>query len=224
MHLGGSMKLTIKQSKIGCYQIVEYQDKKFIMDLSTLKPKFYYWGFLPKTVMLEMIEIEKSNSQFELDNEKKMSFSTAVITIMVQPFVKIGYDLFKNVFVNYDINSQIVIKIILFLLSMSIAYFIVLQSLRKAHSKAQILLDKNPGDYKIIFHSNNRRNPVNSIIFLGNIILFAFYIYINNGVEAGFLVMNCIWSILLFLASWTMPPVAHSYQNKYLIFKEISKK
>ncbi|HFR3426787.1 TPA: hypothetical protein ACHU7U_002069, partial [Streptococcus suis] len=63
------MTLTIKQSKIGCYQIVEYQDKKFIMDLSTLKPKFYYWGFLPKTVMLEMIEIEKSNSQFELDNE-----------------------------------------------------------------------------------------------------------------------------------------------------------
>ncbi|WP_158667316.1 DUF443 domain-containing protein [Streptococcus pluranimalium] len=216
------MDLKFKQSNIGCYKVVEFDNRKFVMDLSTLKSKSYYWGLLPKTVSLKLSEIDKNNNKFEINN-RKVSLSTTVIAIIVQPFVKIGYDLLKSFFINYDLSSQIIIKTVLFFVSIVISYLIVAQSLFRAHAKSKMFLDKNFNHYQITFNTSKKRNPVNLIVLIGNLICFCVYMYVNNGTEGAILVINCVWSIVLFLSSWTMPPISHSYQNQFLTFEGIEK-
>ncbi|WP_423785034.1 hypothetical protein [Granulicatella adiacens] len=54
------MNLTFKNSISGCHKIVtDSNRKKYLMDTSTIRPKVYGFGFLPKRVRVEMVEIDK---------------------------------------------------------------------------------------------------------------------------------------------------------------------
>ena len=53
-------KLTFNASKSICHKIVtDSNGKKYLMDTSTLRPNVYGFGFLPKRVRVEMVEIDK---------------------------------------------------------------------------------------------------------------------------------------------------------------------
>lgn len=53
-------KLTFNDSKSLCHKIVtDSNGKKYLMDTSTISPNVYGFGFLPKRVRVEMVEIDK---------------------------------------------------------------------------------------------------------------------------------------------------------------------
>ena len=53
-------KLTFKDSKSLCYKVVtDSSGKKYLMDTSTIRPNVFGFGFLPKRVRVEMVEIDK---------------------------------------------------------------------------------------------------------------------------------------------------------------------
>lgn len=65
-------ELTFKDSKSMCYKIVtDSSGKKYLMDISTLTPKFFGFGFLPKRARVEMVEIDKKVT-FLIRKPKKM--------------------------------------------------------------------------------------------------------------------------------------------------------
>ena len=53
-------KLTFKNSMSTCHKIVtDSKGKKYLMDTSTIRPNVFGFGFLPKRVRVEMVEIDK---------------------------------------------------------------------------------------------------------------------------------------------------------------------
>ena len=52
-----------------------------------------------------------------------MNIETMAIVLAVQPLVKVGYDLMKSFFLQYDVSAQFLVKVILFVISVAISYF-----------------------------------------------------------------------------------------------------
>ena len=106
-----------------CFQIVQIdqESKKYIMDTSTMSPKSYYWGIKTDTITVDMVEIEKNNNQFEI--KPTTPVSTTMAAIIVQPIVKVGYDVLKRLFIQNNLSEQVLLKLLLFAISMLISYF-----------------------------------------------------------------------------------------------------
>ena len=69
-------KLTFNASKAICHKIVtDSKGKKYLMDTSTIRPNVYGFGFLPKRVHVEMVEIDKKSRLFD----KKTKVNGAVV-------------------------------------------------------------------------------------------------------------------------------------------------
>ncbi len=96
------MELKFKNSNMTCFQIVQIdqESKKYIMDTSTMSPKSYYWGIKTDTITVDMVEIEKNNNQFEI--KPTTPVSTTMAAIIVQPIVKVGYDVLKRLFIRWS--------------------------------------------------------------------------------------------------------------------------
>lgn len=215
------MEISFRNSNIGCYQIVEIDghSQKYIMDTSTLSPKRYCWGLLPKNITVDMIELDKKNASFE--TKSKTLLGTSTIAIMIQPIVKIGYDMLKNLFVNYEISQQIFLKIVLYFISMLISYFIIWNSLRKAHKIAAERLPKESKKVRLTLRTTKRRELTGYIFLFLNLACLLFFLMLNDGEEGAILVINGLISLALFLSVWTMPPISFSYRNKFLTVEKI---
>ena len=65
-------ELTFKDSKSLCYKVVtDSSGKKYLMDTSTISPNVFGFGFLPKRVRVEMVEIDKRSRLFEKKIKEK---------------------------------------------------------------------------------------------------------------------------------------------------------
>ena len=60
------MDLKFKYSNIAVFRIVEYDNKTFILDSTSIKGKSYFLGWLPKKVTANMVELSPSNDSFEI--------------------------------------------------------------------------------------------------------------------------------------------------------------
>ena len=122
------MELKFKNSNMTCFQIVstDQESKKYIMDTSTMSPKSYYWGIKTDTITVDMVEIEKNNTQFEI--KPTTPVSTIMVAIIVQPIVKVGYDVLKRLFIQNNLSEQVLLKLLLFAISMLISYVAILLS------------------------------------------------------------------------------------------------
>ena len=71
-------KLTFNASKSLCHKIVtDSNGKKYLMDTSTIKPNVFGFGFLPKRVRVEMVEIDKKSLLF--DKKKKVNGAVSAV-------------------------------------------------------------------------------------------------------------------------------------------------
>ena len=180
------MELKFKNSSMTCFQIVQLdqESKKYIMDTSTMSPKSYYWGFKTDTITVGMVEIEKNNNQFEI--KPTTPVSTTMAAIIVQPIVKIGYDVIKRLFIKNNLSEQVLLKLLLFAISMLISYFAILISLKVAHKKADKWIPKNSHKYTVTFTTIKKSNggvyPLVGAIF----ICLLFFLGLNNGTEGAF--------------------------------------
>ena len=68
-----------------------------------------------------MVEIEKNNTQFEI--KPTTPISTTMAAIIVQPIVKVGYDVLKRLFIQNNLSEQVLFKLLLFAISMLISLF-----------------------------------------------------------------------------------------------------
>jgi len=217
------LELKFKNSSMMCFQIVqiEQESKKYVMDTSTISPKSYYWGIKTDTITVDMVEIEKNNNQFEIKPSRPVSATMGAI--IVQPIVKVSYDALKKFFIHNNISEQILLKLLLFAISMLISYFAILISLKLSHNKADKWIPQNSNKYTVTFTTIKKSNggvyPLVGAIAL----CLLFFLGLNNGTEGAFLVINGIISLFFFMFTLGSFPIAHPYKHGQIEVEKIEK-
>ena len=217
------MELKFKNSSMMCFQIVQIdqESKKYVMDTSTISPKSYYWGIKTDTITVDMVEIEKNNNQFAIKPRRPVN--ATMIAIIVQPIVKVSYDALKELFIHNNISEQILLKLLLFAISMLISYFAILISLKFSHKKADKWIPKNSNKYIVTFKTIQKSNG-GVYPFVGAIALcLLFFLGLNNGTEGGFLVINGIISLFFFMFTLGSFPIAQPYKHGQIEVEKIEK-
>ena len=217
------LELKFKNSSMMCFQIVQInqESKKYVMDTSTISPKGYYWGLKTDTITVDMVEIEKNNNQFEIKPSRPVSATMGAI--IVQPIVKVSYDALKKFFIHNNISEQILLKLLLFAISMLISYFAILISLKLSHNKADKWIPQNSNKYTVTFTTVQKSNG-GVYPFVGAIALcLLFFLGLNNGTEGAFLVINGIVSLFFFMFTLGSFPIAHLYKHGQVEVKKIEK-
>jgi hypothetical protein len=210
--------LKFKNANTMAYSIVEIENKKYLMDLGSMKGKLYFLGLMPNLITLDMIELTPSDDSFEIKSKPKIG--TTTISIMVQPFVALLYRAMESAFISMGLSQQIIIKSILFVLSMLLAYLGAVYYEKTSRRNALSRIPKNSKRYRVKFKPNGKRNPVLLFGFLLNIICLGFFMGISDGSEGAVLVINGLISTFFFFIA-RMPTIISSCRNKELIPVEI---
>lgn len=217
------MELKFKNSSMMCFQIVQIdkESKKYVMDTSTISPKSYYWGIKTDTITVNMVEIERNNNQFAIKPRRPVN--ATMVAIIVQPIVKVSYDILKKLFIQNNISDQLLIKLFLFVISMLISYFAILISLKLSHKKADKWIPQNSNKYTVTFTTIKKSNG-GVYPFIGLILLcLLFFLWLNNGTEGAFLVINGIVSLFFFMFTLGSFPIAHPYKHGQIEVEKIEK-
>ena len=99
------MELKFKYSNIAVFRLVEFKNKSYILDPTTIKGKSYFFGSLPKEVTAEMVELSPSNDSFRIKSKTPIgapycsSYHGSII-------VGISYKLIENAFIDWGISQQ----------------------------------------------------------------------------------------------------------------------
>ena len=212
------INLKFKNANTMAYSIVEIENKKYIMDLGSMKGKLYFLGLMPNLITLDMIELTPSDDSFEIKSKPKIG--TTTISIMVQPFVALLYRAMESAFISMGLSQQIFMKSILFFLSMILAYLGAVYYEKNSRRNTLSRIPEKSNRYRVKFKPNCKRNPVLLFGFLLNIICFEFFMGINDGSEGAVLVINGLISTFFFFIA-RMPTIISSCRNKELIPVEI---
>ena len=212
------INLKFKSTNTLAYSIVEIENKKYIMDLGSMRGKRYFLGLLPNFITLDMIELSPSDDSFEMNSKTKLG--TTTISIMVQPFVALLYRAMKSAFINMGLSQQIFTKSILFVLSMTLAYLGAVFYEKSARRKVELQIPKFSKHYKIILKPNGKRMPVLGFGIVLNFICLVLFLIDTSGSEAAVLVINGLISLFFFFII-RMPNITSLYKNKELLLVKI---
>ncbi len=174
--------------------------KRYVLDSNSMTSKSYYWRFTPKEFKLDIIELEDSNRNFDkkINMAPEGSHSLAV-------GLGIGLSLVLNriwagIFSYYSISQNLHLKILLFLLSILVAFVIYRFILWRSRKEIARRLTPYRPKYKIVFRNVKKQRQFHAYVFLIPLsILFGFYLNIENGTEAGLLFVN---GLLAYLYIW----------------------
>ena len=210
------VQLKFSNSNIFSFKLVEgIQKKKYLMDLSSVRPKSVIWGGLPDTVSVTAYELEDENVQFELKNKTSNGFKAGII-VAIQPLLYTLYNFLYSLFVSYKIAQQLGIKTLLFAISMLISYLIVISFLN--FNKKKVM--KRLGQKRSVFKPTKRIYD-GYFIFIISLVCYGVYLSINNGSEGAFLIVNTILSMLCFAYTNSAIPVAEYYKTDIYELVEI---
>ena len=209
------MELKFKYSNIAVFRIVEFKNKKYILDSTTIKGKSYFFGLLPKEISAEMVELSPSNDSFRIKSKTPIGASTALV-IMVQPFVAISYRLIKDAFISWGISEQILLKLVLFAFSVFLSYLMAVWYEKVAVRKFESRIPPNSKRCRLVFEPKGKRIIDWLFFTLGiNIICLAFFMGLNSGYESAILVINGMiswWAFVLL----RMPQIPDYYKTMTL--------
>ena len=205
------VQLKFSNSNIFSFKLVEgVQGKKYLMDLSSVRPKSVIWGGLPDTVSVTAYELENENVQFELKNKTNNGLKAGII-VAIQPLLYTLYNLLHSLFVSYKIGQQLGIKTLLFAISMFISYLIVISFLNFNKKKVMNRLGQKRSVQTFVFKPTKRIYD-GYFIFIISLVCYVVYLSINNGSEGALLIVNTILSMLCFAYTNSAIPVAEYYQ------------
>ena len=214
------VQLKFSNSNIFSFKLVEgIQKKKYLMDLSSVRPKSVIWGGLPDTVSVTAYELEDENVQFELKN-KTSNVLKAGIIVAIQPLLYTLYNFLYSLFVSYKIAQQLGIKTLLFAISMFISYLIVISFLNFNKKKVMNRLGQKRSVQTFVFKPTKRIYD-GYFIFIISLVCYGVYLSINNGSEGAFLIVNTILSMLCFAYTNSAIPVAEYYKTDIYELVEI---
>ena len=210
------VQLKFSNSNIFSFKLVEgVQKKKYLMDLSSVRPKSVIWGGLPDTVSVTAYELENENVQFELKNKTSNGLKAGII-VAVQPLL---YTLY-NFLYSYKIGQQLGIKTLLFAISMFISYLIVISFLNFNKKKVMNRLGQKRSVQIFIFKPTKRIYD-GYFIFIISLVCYVVYLSINNGSEGALLIVNTVLSMLCFAYTNSAIPVAEYYKTDIYELVEI---
>ena len=205
------VQLKFSNSNIFSYKLVEgVQGKKYLMDLSSVRPKSVIWGGLPDTVSVTAYELEQENVQFELKNKTSNGLKAGII-VALQPLLYTLYNLLQSLFVSYKISQQLGIKSLLFAISMLISFLMVISFLNFNKKKVKDRLGQKRSVQTFIFKPTKRIYD-GYFIFIISLVCYIVYLSINNGSEGTVLIVNTVLSTLCFAYTNSAIPVAEYYQ------------
>ena len=206
------MELKFKYSNIAVFRIVEFKNKSYILDPTTIKGKSYFFGSLPKEVSAEMVELSPSNDSFRIKSKTPIGASTALV-IMVQPFVGISYKLIENAFIDWGISQQLFLKLGVFAFSLFLSYLMAVFYEKSAVGKFESRIPQNSKRCRLVFEPKGKRMIDWWYITLGiNTVCLAFFIGLNSGYESAILVINGIISWWFFVIL-RMPQIPEYYKT-----------
>ena len=205
------VQLKFSNSNIFSYKLVEgVQGKKYLMDLSSVRPKCVIWGGLPDTVSVTAYELENENVQFELKNKTSNGLKAGII-VAIQPLLYTLYNLLQSLFVSYKISQQLGIKSLLFAISMLISFLMVISFLNFNKKKVKERLGQKRSVQTFVFKPTKRIYD-GYFIFIISLVCYIVYLSINNGSEGAVLIVNTVLSTLCFAYTNSAIPVAEYYQ------------
>ena len=205
------VQLKFSNSNIFSYKLVEgVQEKKYLMDLSSVRPKSVIWGGLPDTVSVTAYELENENVQFELKNKTSNGLKAGII-VAIQPLLYTLYNLLHSLFVSYKISQQLGIKTLLFAISMLISFLMVISFLNFNKKKVKDRLGQKRSVQTFVFKPTKRICD-GYFIFIISLVCYIVYLSINNGSEGAVLIVNTVLSTLCFAYTNSAIPVAEYYQ------------
>ena len=209
------MELKFKYSNIAVFRIVEFKNKKYILDPTSIKGKSYFFGLLPKEVSAEMVELSPSNDSFRIKSKTPIGSSTALV-IMVQPLVVFSHRLMKDAFISWGISEQILLKLVLFAFSVFLSYLMAVWYEKVAVRKFESRIPPNSKRCRLVFEPKGKRIIDWLFFTLGiNIICLAFFMGLNSGYESAILVINGMiswWAFVLL----RMPQIPDYYKTMTL--------
>lgn len=214
------VQLKFSNSNIFSYKLVEgIQGKKYLMDLSSVRPKSVIWGGLPDTVSVTAYELENENVQFELKNKTNNGLKAGII-VALQPLLYTLYNLLHSLFVSYKIGQQLGIKTLLFAISMLISHLIVISFLNFNKKKVKERLGQKRFVKTFVFKPTKRIYD-GYFIFIISLVCYVIYLSINNGSEGALLIVNTVLSMLCFAYTNSAIPVAEYYKTDIYELVEI---
>ena len=205
------VQLKFSNSNIFSYKLVEgVQEKKYLMDLSSVRPKSVIWGGLPDTVSVTAYELENENVQFELKNKTSNGLKAGII-VAIQPLLYTLYNLLHSLFVSYKIGQQLGIKTLLFAISMLISFLMVISFLNFNKKKVKDRLGQKRFVQTFVFKPTKRIYD-GYFIFIISLVCYVVYLSFNNGSEGALLIVNTVLSMLCFAYTNSAIPVAEYYK------------
>ena len=219
------MELKFKETNKTFHKIVEFKAEKYLLDMTSISPKTYFWGSLPSEITAKCLKLDKRDTSFE------RLAPTMSKSLGIGIGVAIGgacYGIVTNAFKSYDISHNISFKLGFFLLSIFLAYltfwFIAFVVRRSLHQK----LSSKGTNYQIVFKLARSQRQLKlykllPILFVAVIGCLGFYIFTDNGTEASILIINSILFLGFFTVILGMLPLRESYEKQELIFEKIEK-
>ena len=218
-------KLTFNASKSICHKIVtDSNGKKYLMDTSTIRPNVFGFGFLPKRVRVEMVEIDKKSRLFDKKTKVNGAVVAGVGAFASTPLLsKLVTKLLNGILDNHHIHQQPFLKYGIFLGTFILAFLIALVIIGVSRSRVSKKLPSNPKKYIATFRTEDKSDASFYIPLAINAVLLFFYARASSGGEL-LLMFNMMFSFWLFFAWLVEVPVDNMYNNKILTLESIEEK
>lgn len=216
------MNLTFKDSISGSHKIVtDSNGKKYLMDTSTIRPNVYGFGFLPKRVRVEMVEIDKKSRLF--DKKTKVNGAAVAVggALASTPILsKSIMELVRGSLDSHHIHEQPFLKYGIFLGIFILAFLIAQVMIGVSRFRVSKKLPTNPKKYIATFRTEGKSDSSFYIPLAINAVLLFFYARATSGGEL-LLMFNMMFSFWLFFAWLVEVPVDNMYNNKIFQIESI---
>ena len=209
------MNLTFKNSISVCHKIVtDSKGKKYLMDTSTIRPNVYGFGFLPKRVRVEMVEIDKKSRLFDKKTKVNGAVVAGVGAFASTPLLsKSITKLLDGMLDSYHIHQQPFLKYGIFLGTFILAFLIAQVMIGVSRFRVSKKLPSNPKKYIATFKTEGKADVGFYIPLAINAVLLFFYARATSGGEL-YLFFSTIFAFWLFFAWLVAFPVDVMYNKK----------
>ena len=99
------MKVKFKETNKVFFKIVEVGGEKYILDLTTVRPKSYFWGSFPDEITAKMQKLDKRDTRFE---SVAPTMSKSIGVAIGVAIGGSGYRLVTNFFRNNGIKDKFI--------------------------------------------------------------------------------------------------------------------
>ena len=220
-----NVELKFKETNKTFHKIVEFKGEKYLLDMTSISPKTYFWGSLPSEITAKCLKLDKRDTSFE-SLAPTMSKSLGIgIGVAVGGAC---YGIVTNAFKSYDISHNISFKLGLFFLSIVLAYLTFRFIAFVVRHNLQQKLSSKETKYQIVFKLASSQRQLKlykllPILFVAVIGCLGFYIFTDNGTEASIRIINSILFLGFFTVILGMLPLRESYEKQEIIFEKIEK-